>query len=143
MTENEISRHVVDVSYKIHKQYGPGLLENPYKIMAANRLIKRGLEVRREVPIPLIDEGILIDESFRADMIVNGKVILEFKATEKMHPVYRRQLRTYLKVTNLKLGLVLNFGMETMKEGIIRMINGQLEEPDQNMEENNAFDPLD
>lgn len=134
MNENEISKHVVDVAFGIHKKYGPGLLESPYKTMAANRLRKRDLEVRREVPIPLIDEGELIEESFKADMIVNNKVILEFKATEKMLPVYKRQLLTYLKVTNLKLGLVLNFGMETMKDGIIRMINGQIDDPDHNDE---------
>lgn len=100
----------------------------------ARELRKRGLEVRREVPIPLVYEGELIEESFSADMIVNEKLILEFKATEKMHPVYRRQLQTYLRITELKLGLVLNFGMETMKEGIIRIINGKLDDE-------NASDP--
>lgn len=131
MHENQISGQVVDAAYKIHKEYGPGLLETPYKAMLARALRKRGLDVRREVPIPLIYEGELIDESFRADMIINNKVILEYKASEKMHPVYKRQLNTYLKITKLKVGLVLNFGMETMKEGIIRMINGQLDEQEE------------
>ena len=128
MTENEIARQVVDAAYKIHYAYGPGLLELPYAKMMAVELRKRGLVVEREVPIPLIYEGERIDESFKADMIVNRKVILEFKATENMHAVFKRQLNTYLKVTNLRLGLVLNFGMDKIKDGIVRIINGQLED---------------
>lgn len=131
MKENEISRHVVDAAYKIHYKYGPGLLELPYKRMMAVELKKRGLEVDWEVPISLMYEGELIEDSFRADMIINGLVILEFKASESMHSVYKRQLLTYLKVTNLKLGLVINFGMEKIKDGIIRLINGRLDDDDE------------
>lgn len=128
MKENEISRHVVDAAYKIHTRYGPGLLELPYKRMMAVELKKRGLGVDWEVPISLVYEGELIEESFRADMIVNGLVLLEFKASENMHTVYKRQLQTYLKVTNLKLGLVINFGMDKIKDGIVRLLNGRLDD---------------
>lgn len=127
MKENEISGQVVDAAFKIHYKYGPGLLELPYEKMPARELTKRGLRVQRQVPIPLEYEGEIIDESFRADIIVNEKVLLEIKATENMHSVYRRQLNTYLKVTGLQLGLVINFGTERIKDGIIRMINGKLE----------------
>ena len=90
----------------------------------------------------MIYEGELIDESFRADMIVNQKLILELKATEKMPPVYKRQLNTYLKVTNLKLGLVINFGMDKIKDGIIRMINGRLEDEPKNKTEEGLDEAL-
>jgi len=143
MTENEISKQVVDAAYKIHYRFGPGLLETPYEMMMDRELKKRGLEIQRQIPIPLIYEGELIDESFRADMIVNRKLILEFKATEKMHSVYKRQLNTYLKVTNLKLGLVINFGMDKIKDGIIRMINGQLEDEPKSQAEEELDEPLD
>ncbi len=127
MLENEISGQVVDAAFKIHYKYGPGLLELPYEKMLARELTKRGFKVQRQVPIPLEYDGEMIDESFRADMIVNEKVLLEIKATENMHSVYQRQLNTYLKVTGLKLGLVINFGMGKVKDGIIRMVNGKLE----------------
>ena len=96
--------------------------------MMERELTKRGLRVQRQVPLPLVYDDELIDGAFRADMIVNGKGILELKSTEKMNPVYGRQLNTYLKITGLKLGLVINFWMPRVKDGIVRMINGRLDE---------------
>lgn len=127
MTENEISKQVVDAAYKIHTKYGPGLVETVYEWMMERELRKRGLAIQRQVPIPLEYEGEIFAEAFKADMIVEQKLIIEYKAVEKMHPVFKRQLHTYLKVSGLRLGLSMNFGMATLKEGIERIINGQLE----------------
>src|SRR6185295_10080284 len=127
MTENEISKEIVDVAYHLHRQYGPGLLESVYECLMEYELKKRGFNVRRQVPVPLVHEGITIYEAFKADLLVAEKVIVELKAAESMHSVYKRQLLTHLKIADIKLGLLINFGMDTIKEGIVRMVNGPLE----------------
>jgi len=126
MNENEIGTIVVDCAVKLHKSLGPGLLETVYEAVLAKKLEQAGLCVQRQVPVPIRYEGLVFDEGFRADLIVNERVILELKSIEKVHPVHKKQLLTYLKLTNLKLGYVLNFGDELMKNGITRTINGQL-----------------
>ena len=126
MDENEIGTVVVDCAVKLHKSLGPGLLETVYESVLAKQLIRAGLTVERQKPIPIEFDGMSFDEGFRADLVVNGLVILELKSIEKIHPVHKKQLLTYLKLTNLKLGYLLNFGDELMKHGITRIINGNL-----------------
>jgi len=126
MNENEIGAIIVDCAVKLHKALGPGLLETVYEAILADQLHKAGLSVMRQVPIPIQFDGMAFDEGFRADIIVNRLVILELKSVESVHPVHKKQLLTYLKLTGLKLGYLLNFGDELMKNGIIRIINGQL-----------------
>jgi GxxExxY protein len=126
MTENEIGTIIVDEAVKIHKVLGPGLLEIVYEVVLARRLEKRGLMVERQKPISIEFEGEHFDEGFRADLIVNGLVVVELKSVEKMPPVSKKQLLTYLRLMNLKVGYLLNFGDALMKDGISRIINGKL-----------------
>ena len=127
MTENEIGTIIVDEAVKLHKGLGPGLLEIVYEAVLARRLEKRGLVVERQKPISIEYEGEHFDEGFRADLIVNGLVIIELKSVERLSPVHKKQLLTYLRLTNLRVGYLLNFGDALMKDGIRRIINGKLE----------------
>jgi GxxExxY protein len=127
MTENEIGNIVVDTAMYLHKELGPGLLETVYETILSRLLAKKGLFVQQQVSIPIEFEGEQFIEGFRADIIVNGKVILELKSVENIHPVHKKQLLTYLKLTNMKLGYVLNFGSVLMKDGVARVINGTLD----------------
>lgn len=124
MTENEIAKIVVDACYHIHTPLGPGLLESVYARILEYELTKRGLKVQREVPISFRYDEMEFDEGFRADLIVQGIVILELKSVENTAPVHKKQLLTYLKLTGLKLGLLVNFGAPLIKEGIFRLVNG-------------------
>ena len=123
MTENEIGKIVVDAAVKVHKALGPGLLETVYEIVLAHELSKRGLRVDRQVPVPIEFEGVRFDEGFRADLIVEEKVILELKSVEKVTAAHKKQIQTYLRLTGKKLGFLLNFGEALMKHGIIRTVN--------------------
>jgi GxxExxY protein len=127
MNENEIGFIVVDTAVNLHKKMGPGLLESVYETVLMNLLIKKGLHVQRQISIPIEFEGKRFDEGFRADLFVEGKVIIELKSIEKINPAHKKQLLTYLKLTNTKLGFILNFGAEFMKDGIVRIINGSLD----------------
>jgi GxxExxY protein len=124
MTENEIASVVVDASYQIHTRLGPGLLESVYLRILEYELSKRGLKVYREVPIPFRYDDIQFDEGFRADLIIEDKVILELKSVENSPPIHKKQLLTYLKLTGLKLGLLINFGAPLIKDGVTRLVNG-------------------
>jgi len=124
MNENEIGSIIVDTAVYIHKKLGPGLLESVYESVLAKLLSNKGLHVQRQVSIPIEFEGEYFDEGFRADLFVEGKVIIELKSVEKINPVYKKQLLTYLRLTNTKLGYLLNFGAELMKDGIDRIVNG-------------------
>jgi GxxExxY protein len=124
LTENEIATIVVDAALKIHKQLGSGLMESAYQKVMMIKLAKRGLSVESEVPIPVIFEGNQIDSGFRADIVVENKVILELKAIQRNNYVHKQQLLSYLKLSNLKLGLVINFGSQLIKNGINRVVNG-------------------
>jgi len=126
MHENEIGTLIVDCAVHLHQGLGPGLLETVYETVLARRLEKCGLQVDRQVPIPIEFDGEKFNEGFRADLIVEGKVIIELKSVEKVSPAHKKQLLTYLKLTGLKLGYLLNFGDALMKNGITRTINGQL-----------------
>ena len=124
MTENEISKEIVDATIHVHRTLGPGLLESVYEMVLEHELTKRGLRVDRQVKIPIEYDGLQFDEGFRADMIVDGKVVLELKSVETLTSSHRKQIQTYLRLTGLKLGLLLNFGAALMKDGIVRAVNG-------------------
>ena len=123
MTENEIGTMVVDAAVKVHMSLGPGLLESVYEVVIAHELRERGLRVERQVPIPIEYDGIRFDEGFRADLIVEEKVVLELKSVEKVTPAHKKQIQTYLRLTGCKLGYLLNFGAALMKHGITRAVN--------------------
>jgi GxxExxY protein len=129
MAPNEITRQIVDAAYRLHTCLGPGLLESVYEVALAYELQKRGLRVRRQVPISIDYDGLKFDEGFRADLLVEESIIVELKSVEKNHPVHPKQLRTHLVLARLQLGLLLNFGLETMKEGITRIVNGLPDQP--------------
>ena len=124
MNENDIGREVVDASIAIHRELGPGLMETVYEVILLQELRNRGLKAERQVPIAINYRGIRFDEGFRADIIVGEKVILELKSVEKINNAHKKQLLTYLKLTGMKLGYLLNFGDATMKDGISRTVNG-------------------
>ena len=126
MNENEIGTIVVEEAIYLHKALGPGLLETVYEVILARRLAKRGLKVQRQVAVPIEFEGERFEEGFRADLIVEGKVLLELKSVETVNNAHKKQVLTYLKLTGIKLGSLLNFGEELMKQGITRTINGTL-----------------
>ena len=124
MTENEIATVIVDVAYKIHTTLGPGLLESVYGAVMAYELEKRGLHVARQVPIPIVWEAVHLQEGFRADLIVEGKVIIELKSVEALAPIHKKQLLTYLRLAQKRLGILLNFNTALIKDGITRVVNG-------------------
>ncbi len=124
ITENEIAREIVDAAYKIHTTLGPGLLESVYQAVLAYELRKRGLEVGCQQPVLVVYEGVQLEVGFRADLIVAGKVIIELKSIEELAPVHKKQLLTYLRLTGLRLGLLVNFNVALIKDGITRVVNG-------------------
>ncbi len=123
MSENEISKIIVDACYRIHSQLGPGLFESVYEKILFIELEKAGLKVFSQVTIPVIWDNIQIDQGFRADLIVNYKVIVEIKSVEAISPVHHKQLLTYLRLSDMKLGLLINFNEKLIKEGITRIGN--------------------
>ncbi len=123
MEENEIGTIIVCVAVEIHRKLGPGLLESVYEVVLTHSLRARGLRVRRQVPITITYEGLTFDEGFRADMIVEDRVILELKCVERLSNVHRKQVLTYLRLTNMKLGYLLNFSTALMRDGIVRIAN--------------------
>lgn len=124
MTENEIGNVVLEAAIAVHRDLGPGLLETVYEAVLADALSQRGLVVRRQVPIPIRYGGRTFEEGFRADLVVEEKVLLELKSVEDVHAVHKKQVHTYLRLSGLKLGYLLNFGQELMKAGITRCVNG-------------------
>ena len=124
MTENEIGKIVVDCAYQVHSKLGPGLLESVYEAILSHELRKRGLTVERQVPIPIVYDGLQFEEGFRADIVVAGLVILELKSVEEVQRVHKKQLLTYRKLTDKRLGYVVNFGTEVIRDGIFRVSNG-------------------
>jgi GxxExxY protein len=118
---------VVDAAFHIHKNLGPGLLESVYEVVLAKTLEKQGLNVERQKPIPIEYAGMRFDEGFRADLLVNGRLLVELKSVEKSSPIHGKQVLTYLKLLDLPLGLVINFGMETFRQGVKRIVNNHRE----------------
>jgi len=123
MHENDIAKQIVDAAYKIHTTLGPGLLESVYETVLAYELARRGLNVTRQAAIPVVYEQISFDEGFRADPVVEGKVIVELKSVEKVAPVHKKKLLTYLRLADKRLGLLINFGEALIKDGITRIVN--------------------
>ena len=126
MNENDIGKIVVDCAVRIHKELGPGLLESVYEILLAHELTSRGLNVKRQVPVSITYNGITFDEGFRADIIIENRVIIELKSVESINNAHKKQVLTYLKLTGCKLGFLLNFAEALMKDGISRIINGNI-----------------
>jgi GxxExxY protein len=123
MEIEEIAREVVDCGYKLHARLGPGLLESVYEAVLAKLVSERGLFVERQKPVPIVFEAIHFDEGFRADLVVERKLLVELKSVENLAPVHGKQVLTYLRLLNLPLGLLMNFGAATFKEGIKRVVN--------------------
>jgi GxxExxY protein len=123
VSENEISRILVDISYRLHKLYGPGLFESVYEELFCYELTKTKLLFKRQFAVPLIHETVKLDVGFRADIIVEDKVIVELKSVEALCDVHYKQLLTYLKLTGIKLGLLINFNVPLVKDGIHRIVN--------------------
>jgi len=123
MHENDIGTIVVKTAIAIHRDLGPGLLESVYETILSHELKSQGLKAERQVPIAIVYHNLKFDEGFRADIVVEEKVILELKSVEKMTATHRKQLQTYLKLTGCRLGYLLNFGAALMKDGIKRAVN--------------------
>lgn len=124
MTENEIAKVVVDAALKVHRALGPGLLESVYEVVLAHELRSRGLTVQRQLSVPIQYENIHFDEGFRADLVVEQKVIVEIKSVEMAKPVHKKQVLTYLRLADMRLGLLINFGAVLIRDGITRLVNG-------------------
>ena len=128
VSENEIATIIVDKAYKVHSELGPGLLETVYEVILARELKKESMDITRQKPIKICWEDIIFDEGFKADLWVEDKVIVELKSVEKLLPVHKKQLLTYLRLTDKRLGLLINFGELYIKNGIKRVVNGLSEE---------------
>ena len=113
----------VDCGFKVHEGLGPGLLESVYEAVLAQSLTRRGLFVERQKPVPIHFDGVILDEGFRADLLVEGKLLIELKSVERTAPVHGKQVLTHLRLMDLPLGLLMNFGAATFREGIKRVVN--------------------
>ena len=123
MTENEISSKVIGAAIEVHKQLGPGLLESTYETCLVYELRQLDLEVKQQVALPVIYKNIKLDAGYRLDLLIENKVIIELKSIEALAPIHYKQLTTYLKITGLKLGLLINFNEYLLKDGIKRIAN--------------------
>ena len=119
----ELSAEVVDAAFHLHKDLGPGLLESVYEVILAKMLEQRGLTVERQTPIPIHYAGLRFDEGFRADLLVEGSLLIELKSVENLAAVHGKQVLTYLRLLDLPLGLLINFGSATFKDGVKRIVN--------------------
>jgi GxxExxY protein len=124
MEENEIAHAVVQAAFQIHRELGPGLLESVYEVLLAHALTKVGFAVERQKPISILFRGVRFDEGFRADLIVNGKLLIELKSVEALANLHKKQILTYLRLTGLRLRLLINFNSALIKDGIKRISNG-------------------
>jgi GxxExxY protein len=124
MTENQIATIIVDAAYTVHSKLGPGLLESVYEASLAHELARRGMKIRRQQAMPVVYDTVRMDIGFRADLVVNAKVIVEIKSIEAIAPVHRKQLLTYLRLTDKRLGLLINFNVALVKDGITGVVNG-------------------
>jgi GxxExxY protein len=120
---NEITGKVIEFSIKVHRSLGPGMLEGAYEICLTHELVKNGFKVERQKKLPITYDGVRLDAGYRIDLIVNESVIVEVKAVERLHPVHEAQLLSYLRMTGLKLGLLINFNMKMLRDGVKRVVN--------------------
>ncbi|MCB2218799.1 MAG: GxxExxY protein [Bacteroidetes bacterium] len=123
MTENDISRKIIGAAIEVHKALGPGLFESAYQECLMYELIQQGLEVEKEIPMPVVYKDIKLDHGYRIDLLVEGKVVIEVKSLEGILPVHEAQILTYLKLGNFKLGLLINFNVDLLKNGVHRFVN--------------------
>ncbi len=128
MSENEIAKQILDAAFVVHTKLGPGLLESVYEVVVAHELRKKGLVVERQKPMPITYDGVRFDEAFRSDLLVDSKVIVELKSVEALSALHAKQVLTQLRMSGLKLGLLINFGEAHLKNGIKRIINGKLDD---------------
>jgi GxxExxY protein len=126
MTENEISKMVFEAGLKVHRNLGPGLLESAYEECLFYELNKLGLRVEKQKALPLVYEEVKLDIGYRIDLLVESKFIIEVKSVEELHDIHLAQILTYLKLSNIKLGLLINFNTVLFKDGVKRVINGKL-----------------
>lgn len=124
MTENEVAKQIVDAAFRVHTGLGPGLLESVYEVVLAYELEQRGLRVAHQQPVPIIYQGTRIEMGFRADLIVEDKVIVEIKSVEAIAAVHKKQLLTHLRLADKRLGLLINFNVALIRDGIKRIANG-------------------
>jgi GxxExxY protein len=127
MTENEIAKQILDAAFTVHTKLGSGVFESVYEVVLAHELRKKGLTVERQKSMPVVYDNIRFEEAFRSDLVVNEKVIVELKSVESLSAIHAKQLLTQLRLSGLKLGLLINFGEAHLKNGIKRVINGKLE----------------
>jgi GxxExxY protein len=120
---DEITREIVDATFQLHSRLGPGLLESVYETLLASSLERRGLSAQRQVPVSFEFDGIRLQDGFRVDLLVEGQIVLELKSMEKVTPIHAKQLLTYLRLMDLRVGLLINFGAPTFKEGLRRIVN--------------------
>lgn len=130
MKKNEVAKVIVDAAVKVHRTLGPGLLESVYEAVLAHELRCRGMKVVRQVPIPIVYDGLQFDEGFRADLVVEDLVIVELKSVDAIHAVHAKQLTTQLRLSGKRLGLLLNFGAYLLKDNIRRLVNGLPDDED-------------
>ncbi len=123
MDIEELASIAVDCGFHLHKNLGPGLLESVYEAILFDQLVRRGLDVQRQAPIPIRYDGVELPEGFRTDLLIEGKLLIELKSVERLSPLHGKQVLTYLRLLNLPLGLLINFGGETFKEGVRRVAN--------------------
>jgi len=126
MTENEISKEIIGAAIEVHKQLGPGLLESSYEACLAYELKQLGLDIRTQVALPVVYKGVKLDVGYRIDILVENRVIIEVKAVEALADIHTAQLLTYLKLKDLKLGLLVNFNSVKVIDGVKRILNGYL-----------------
>lgn len=127
LNKNQIAKLILDAAFVIHTKLGSGVFESVYEVVLAHELRKKGLRVERQKSMPVIYDNIRFDEAFRSDLVVNDKVIIELKSIEALSPIHAKQLLTQLRLSGLKLGLLINFGEAHLKNGIKRIINGKLD----------------
>jgi len=121
---NEVTREIIDAAYAVHSRLGPGLFESVYEAVLGKAVEHRGLAVRRQVPVPLEIDGLHFEEAFRIDLLIDERVVVELKSIEKLAPVHAKQVLTYLRLMDLEVGLLINFGGATLREGLRRIVNG-------------------
>jgi len=125
----ELASTAIDCGFRIHKALGPGLLESVYEALLAHSMVRAGLSVERQKPLPISFEGVQLNEGYRVDLLVEGRLIVEIKSVERIAPVHGKQLLTYLRLAQQPLGLLMNFGGETFKEGVRRVANNYVFAP--------------
>ena len=129
MKENEITGDILDAAIKLHRRFGPGMLESIYEQLLEAELRKRGHKVERQKNVSFEYDGMLLENAFRVDLLVDDIIVVELKAAEEMKPVFAKQVKTYLVAMNLQVGVLLNFGMKTLKDGYVRVVNGFQDNP--------------